>query len=413
MDNMAVISRFIEDIDCLAPITQAVNKVNLFEILSVSRTEIRHSNLLAWLMNPHGNHGLGDCVLRGMVQFAEEGLQLDYSSFSIRREDNHIDILAVSQKEKTVVCIENKTYSGEHDDQLEKYRRYVDTTLSGYRRILIFLTRKGKTASDPENWLAMSYGDVLKIIEGARTGKALQPEVNLILDNYAEVIRGFGGGDDPARKLCEEVYQKHRKALDLIFSCNLEDSEENGELTEEQKTCRELYWKYRKELMKINEYRPKQKDDPVTEAVRLWAEAKTQEGYITTCPEKRTKTFERFTTRFMSELLPDAVGCRSGWNTENFYFYEISNSEKNREHKLTLQLCVNLRNIPDDLREAAGRICRVVPPVHESAEHIILFETDRYLFREDADEQKVMDQLDAFLEQAGAFERRVAEGLGL
>lgn len=412
MDNMAYIRRFAEDISCLAPVTEAVNKVNLFEILSVSRTEIRHSNLLAWLMNPHGSHGLGGRVLRGIVEQTASDLPLDYEAFSIRREENYIDIMAVSEKDRFVLCIENKTYSGEHDNQLERYRNYVSSTFPGYKAQLVYLTRKGRESSDPLNWRTMSYGDVLSVIDEARKGLQLRPEVELILDNYSDVIRGFSGGDDRIRNICGEVYRKHQRACDAIFSINEADTDDENDLTEEQRVCRELFWKYRKELVKINEYRPKKKDDPFTEAIRAWADDKAQDERIRTSPETRSGSYERFTTPMMSALLPDAIGCRSGWNTENFYFYEIYHRElPSHDYLIKLQLCTNLKDIPEDLKRASERICQVKPPLHETASHRINFETEFVTVRQNDGEDAVRSVLDSFLSRVQQFEQELAAGL--
>ena len=32
---------------------------NIFEVLKISKTEIRHSNFLSWILNPKGSHQLG------------------------------------------------------------------------------------------------------------------------------------------------------------------------------------------------------------------------------------------------------------------------------------------------------------------------------------------------------------------
>lgn len=41
---------------------------NLFDVLKISKTEIRHSNMLGWLLNPNENHGMGDAFLKAVVQ---------------------------------------------------------------------------------------------------------------------------------------------------------------------------------------------------------------------------------------------------------------------------------------------------------------------------------------------------------
>ena len=41
-----------------------LNQPNIFEILRISKTEIRHSNFLSWLLNPKGSHGIGEVFLK-------------------------------------------------------------------------------------------------------------------------------------------------------------------------------------------------------------------------------------------------------------------------------------------------------------------------------------------------------------
>ncbi len=90
---------------------------NIFEILKTQTYEIRHSNFLAWLLNPNANHGLGDRFLKMfLIDLAVDKKSnafnvlmvqnLDYSNIEIRREWKNIDILIVFPD--LVVAIENK-----------------------------------------------------------------------------------------------------------------------------------------------------------------------------------------------------------------------------------------------------------------------------------------------------------------
>lgn len=118
---------FLADSGCLEPLRKWMGGFNAFDVLGITGSEIRHSNVLAWLMDPDGNHGLHDGVIRGFVDYAAkcvedagvfDDLLMDCDGFSIRREWRHIDILAVNDEAGYVLCIENKIFSGEHDDQL-------------------------------------------------------------------------------------------------------------------------------------------------------------------------------------------------------------------------------------------------------------------------------------------------------
>ena len=50
---------FLLDVGCLDSLSRWTRGINVFEVLGVSRLEIRHSNMLAWLMDPLESHGLG------------------------------------------------------------------------------------------------------------------------------------------------------------------------------------------------------------------------------------------------------------------------------------------------------------------------------------------------------------------
>lgn len=422
MGNMKALDQFLEDIDCLKPVTDTINKINIFEILGVKDTEIRHSYMLEWLMDPKGNHGLGDKVLQGMIRLVEDNPPQVYDDFQIRREAyNHIDLIAVSKTENYVFCIENKTYSGEHDNQLEKYRNIVETTFPGYRRKLVFLTPKGKASSDPENWLSLGYSEIVEVVEKAWKGSELQPEADLIIRNYIDVIRNLSGGDEDEKRICREIWQKHHAALELLRKYKNE-AEENPDQTEtdteEKKVCREIYCRYQDELDRIFAFRPGKVPDPVADIIHRWAEIQAEAGAIELCREKTSEATIRFKTRFMSGLLPDVSGVKSGWGTHNFYFYELRN-QRSREHKdehlVYLQLCTNSDNIPDDLREMSDRIndASDLSSDEENWQHRINFSTDQALYGDNADEETVMTQLDRCLKKMLEYEQKLAEKLNI
>ena len=43
-------------------------RFNVFDVLRNAEYEIRHSNVLAWLLTPGETHGLGDKFLRGFIE---------------------------------------------------------------------------------------------------------------------------------------------------------------------------------------------------------------------------------------------------------------------------------------------------------------------------------------------------------
>ncbi|MBQ3774626.1 MAG: PD-(D/E)XK nuclease family protein [Ruminobacter sp.] len=136
-ENEVALQKFLLDINCLDELLPWTGKFNIFDVLKISKTELRHSNVLSWLLSANENHGLGDAFIKGILQRIVENdtegkydvfrvLLQDFYSFFVYREWNNIDILLVSDEEKTVIAIENKVGSGEHDDQLNRYRKILE-----------------------------------------------------------------------------------------------------------------------------------------------------------------------------------------------------------------------------------------------------------------------------------------------
>ena len=47
-----------------------LNEFNSFKILNIADHEIRHSNILKWLLDPKGNHNIGDMFLKKFLSEA-------------------------------------------------------------------------------------------------------------------------------------------------------------------------------------------------------------------------------------------------------------------------------------------------------------------------------------------------------
>ncbi len=405
MSDTKAISGFLEDIDCLAPLMERAERLNIFDILGLSRTEIRHSNMIAWLMDPNANHGLGDEVLCGIIRYAAGGQDAgirDSRSFTVYREWNCVDLLAVSDSDKYIVCIENKIDTGEHDNQLGRYKELVEGTYPDYRKAYIYLTPAGKTSSDPETWQEMGYGDILQIIEKALEGKQLRPEADLIIRNYTDTIRRYVIKDDDSRSICEEIYRRHGIALERIWK------------GKDRAEYEELYANYRYALDMIRKYRPSGSTDRIADVIHLWVKERTEEGKVRADLANTTNSTTRFTTEGMSRILPDVPRRKSAWKTENFYFYEVRNPIlPSREHELFIQMAVGSENITDELRNTCDRINEFYPAPQKKEDwaYRINFTTKHVIIPEDDDDEKVINQLDEFLETVLSFEAELADKL--
>lgn len=237
-EDAKVLRDFLTDIKCLEPIKDRAERFNLFDVFGFARNEIRHSFFLKWLLDPKENHGLGDLFIRALLVHlvssepdrygdrAFDLLMMDCSDFSVQRETKNIDLFLLSETKGVAITIENKIGSHEHastgfDSQLDKYRTYVEETfLKIETKIYVYLTPQEESPSDSENWQGMSYSTIVEIIEELLEDNKnrLAPDVKVLIQNYIAIIRRDIVEDNELNNLCNEIYKKHRKALDLIYS---------------------------------------------------------------------------------------------------------------------------------------------------------------------------------------------------
>lgn len=130
------------------------DKFNIFNVLKLNNAEIRHSNFLAWLMTPRESHNIVDYFLKAFLEFSikdfinDSRIKIDpidilgvtYYDCEIRREYCNIDILIINPDNKFVCVIENKIWSGEHSQQLERYAQIINNEFKGYKKLYLFLT---------------------------------------------------------------------------------------------------------------------------------------------------------------------------------------------------------------------------------------------------------------------------------
>ena len=224
---MALVERLIE----LEKDNKVFNKFNMFETLKITNTEVRHSNVLGWLLDPIENHNLKGQFLRKFIEdineIGENDIDLeaiDYDSFEVRREWKNIDILVVSKKSKVLFVVENKIWSVESSHQLEKYRNIVEDEFQGYHLMYVFLTPYGEPSSDPEIWISYDYEKVLNNIDNimVENKNVMDNDVLLFIDHYALSLRRNIVGDKKLQDLCLDIYNQYKEAFDLILS-NLPD----------------------------------------------------------------------------------------------------------------------------------------------------------------------------------------------
>lgn len=229
--QLAALEAFVLDNDDLSALEEQVGRFNVFDALGIAHMEIRHSNFLAWLLDPAESHGQGHLFLKAMLidllRRAPESvrpftaLELDGSDVrgvDVRREWQHIDVLVTGEEPRFGLVIENKVGSGEHGDQLSQYANAYRAKYGDRPTLFVFLTVTGEEATK-KDWLSYTYADVHRVLTRCRRANsgALGDDVGMVLDHYLRLI-GFRFMNDPKiEALCRQIYRNHRQALELIY----------------------------------------------------------------------------------------------------------------------------------------------------------------------------------------------------
>jgi hypothetical protein len=241
LGDLDALERFVAENDELLELEAIMGRFNVFEALRIERAEIRHSNFLAWLLNPAASHGQGDLFLKAVVMdilraaraqdmgvaispVAIDGEDLDHAE--VRREWNHVDLLIVSEQPSMVLAIENKVDSDEHSDQLSRYKATIAGAFPGVPAQFVFLTTDGDEASEG-GWVSYSYEDLHRVLRRtrAKAGGSLGVDVGVFVDHYLNVIGTKFMEDSTIAALCRKIRANHGRALDLIWQYTGGESE--------------------------------------------------------------------------------------------------------------------------------------------------------------------------------------------
>jgi hypothetical protein len=214
------------------------HQFNPLKVLRVDQFEIRHSNVLAWLLDPDENHQFGSFfikkVLSRLVTKSEneemlanvDYLPLLYSTLTdtvVNREvktsnGRFIDLLIELPSLKVVIVIENKFRASESENQLIDYLDYVTEQYKGYTILPVYLTLASDAPSHPEYW-SLNYHDILDIIT-----QHLELNQEVIADNihdfltyYTAILHEELVEDEESIQMALEVYQRNQAAIDALF----------------------------------------------------------------------------------------------------------------------------------------------------------------------------------------------------
>ncbi|MBE6843945.1 MAG: DUF4268 domain-containing protein [Ruminococcus sp.] len=126
--------------------------------------------------------------------------------------------------------------------------------------------------------------------------------------------------------------------------------------------------------------------------------------------ERCNRTYTRFTTPLMSNLLPDIPNAPSGWNTDNHYFYEIMNRSGDSVY---IQFALSSHNITPEFRALCDKINVHYPAKMGKVDWQwrIPFKTSTIKLDVNTSKVEIFEKLNYCLEEIKEFEKDLKEKL--
>ncbi len=218
-------------------VSAGFNKYNIFDILNIGRQELRHSDFLAFLLDPSKSGQIGEQFLRNFITLLAKNIASDLNFFdmlygnidkvNVYREvavkDGRIDILfdfeiTRDKTQKIVVAIENKVDSDQHDNQLEKYKNFLCSgKYKDHKKVMLYLT-PNKAGSGYVDWLEIDYKFIFDVLQKVNIDNA-DNTIKTLVEDYKKVLgREFNMNSEiELKKQALEIYKNNRKVLDFIF----------------------------------------------------------------------------------------------------------------------------------------------------------------------------------------------------
>lgn len=246
MENHQQILSLIEDTQAFTLLHNHFNRFNPFKVLNVDNYEIRHSNVLAWLLDPKGNHDLGSHFINKLIakvfvnpdNLEEEDKLGNYDVLKLSRNNYHdlivhkelattskkrIDLLAISPINKVAVLIENKYWSSESEGQLEEYIEYTRSAYAAYKVIPIYLTLQDGAPTHTD-YLMLGYSDVLDILKNLIDSNKdyMNAQVHSFISYYIDILEDQLVQNNELNEIGINLYKNHKEAIESLYAIGKE-----------------------------------------------------------------------------------------------------------------------------------------------------------------------------------------------
>ncbi len=130
--------------------------------------------------------------------------------------------MLIDENNKLVITIENKVEADEGEEQLLKYRKFIDDKYKNFERIYIFLTKDGhspKDKSEQSQWLTATYKMIGESIKYALKDNNPPQKANIILSSYVDLLKRRNiVSNEKLQNLCEQIWDKYEKELQILIN---------------------------------------------------------------------------------------------------------------------------------------------------------------------------------------------------
>jgi PD-(D/E)XK nuclease superfamily len=227
--DLQALDQFVVKSDDLLELEERIGRFNIFDALGIVNAEIRHSNFLAWLLDPNESHGQGPLFLKAILMDLlhrspselrpRSPVEIDGAELrgvDVYREWRNIDILITCKNPAFVIAIENKIKAGKYNP-FKQYEDRVKEHFPKAPKMFVLLTVDG-SGLDEYEWVPYSYEDIHGVLLRVRKSNAssISDDVLAFLDHYTRLIGSRFMDDPKIDELCQTIYKNHRAAIDLI-----------------------------------------------------------------------------------------------------------------------------------------------------------------------------------------------------
>ena len=207
---------------------------DLFETLGISASEIHHSRVLRFLLDPTESHGCGGGFIQSFLREAVDGVPpeqrskflpfligVDFQSARVLVEQGnlkfgYIDLVVEFPVEKVVVGIENKINALEREGQIEDYQGFLSKLYPDFdHKAVVFLTPTGREAAtaDPSSEVVLINTSYRAITEAVRSvKKSVSAQSRHFIEQFLQHLEETIVGSSELRNLAMQVWKNPRLA---------------------------------------------------------------------------------------------------------------------------------------------------------------------------------------------------------